>query len=47
MTVTAASTNQLGIVITTLTTETRASLRREIYGLADSVINSVTWPGET
>ena len=47
VTVTAASTNQLGIVITTLTTETRASLRREIYGLADSVINSVTWPGET
>ncbi len=47
VTVTAASTNQLGIVITTLTTETRASLRHEIYGLADSVINSVTWPGET
>jgi hypothetical protein len=46
LTVTAASTSQLGIVVTTLTTETRASLRRQIYGLADSVINSVTWPGQ-
>jgi PrsW family intramembrane metalloprotease len=46
LTVTAASNNQLGIVVTTFTTETRASLRRQIYGLADSVINSVTWPGQ-
>jgi hypothetical protein len=46
LTVTAASSSQLGIVVTTLTTETRASLRKQIYGLADSVINSVTWPGQ-
>jgi hypothetical protein len=46
LTVSAASTNRLGIVVTTLTTETRAALRRQIYGLADSVINSVTWPGQ-
>jgi ribosomal protein L32 len=47
VTVTAAASPRVGIVVTTLTTETRASLRRQIYGLADSVINSITWPGET
>ena len=47
LTVTAASSGQVGIVATTLTTERNASLRRQIYGLADSVINSITWPGET
>ncbi len=47
LTVLAASSGNLGIVATTLTTETRAGLRRQIYGLADSVINTVTWPGQT
>jgi hypothetical protein len=36
----------VGIVATTVTDVAKASTRHQVYGLADSVINSVTWPGQ-
>ena len=43
----AASANHVGIVATTVTDETSPTLRRQVYLLADDVLNSVTWPGES
>ncbi len=42
-----ASSNNVGVVATTVTDETSPSLRRQVYLLADDVLNSVTWPGES
>jgi hypothetical protein len=46
VTVQAASAGRVGIVVTTLTDETRAGLRKQLYGLADEVNNTITWPGQ-
>ncbi len=43
----AASDGNVGIVATTLTTETSADTRHHIYQAADTVLNTVTWPGQT
>jgi hypothetical protein len=46
-TIQAAVSGPLGIVVTTLTNETRAGVRRQVYGLVDAVVNTITWPGES
>lgn len=46
VTVQAATSNSLGVVVTTLSTETTGSVRRQMYGLADEVLNTVSWPGQ-
>jgi hypothetical protein len=46
-TVQAASVGRVGIVVTTLTNETRAGVRRQVYGLVDGVVNTITWPGQS
>ncbi len=46
-TVQAASVGRVGIVATTLTDETHAGVRRAVYGLADGVVNTITWPGQS
>jgi hypothetical protein len=45
VTVQAAASGNIGIVTTTLTTETSPSVRRQAYGLVDGITNTVTWPG--
>jgi hypothetical protein len=45
VTVLAATSNSLGVVVTTLSTETSTSNRRKDYSIADEVLNTVTWPG--
>jgi ribosomal protein L32/RsiW-degrading membrane proteinase PrsW (M82 family) len=47
LSVLASSANGVGVVATTVTDERSSSLRRQVYGLADNVLNSVTWPGES
>jgi ribosomal protein L32 len=47
LSVLAASSNGVGVVATTVTDETSSSLRRQVYLLADNVLNTVTWPGES
>jgi ribosomal protein L32 len=43
----ATSSGGVGVVATTVTNETSPSLRRQVYGLADNVLNTVTWRGES
>jgi hypothetical protein len=47
VTVQAAAVGRVGIVATTLTDETRAGVRRQVYGLVDGVVNTITWPGQS
>ncbi len=47
LTVQAATGGNVGVVATTITSDTDPTTRKQAYALADSVINSVTWPGET
>jgi hypothetical protein len=44
--VVASRVGGVGIVTTTVTDVSDAATRHKVYGLADSVINSVIWPGE-
>ena len=46
VTVQAATSGSLGIVATTLTDGSSAKFRREEYGLADEVLNTIVWPGQ-
>lgn len=46
-TVQAAVVGRVGIVATTLTDETRAGLRRQVYGIVDEVVNTISWPGQS
>jgi ribosomal protein L32 len=46
LSVLAATANGVGVVATTVTDETSPALRRQVYLLADNVLNTVTWPGE-
>jgi hypothetical protein len=42
----ASRLGNVGIVATTVTDVSKPSTRHQVYGLADSVLNSVTWPGQ-